>query len=87
MPHVNNFSAGVLEDAAHNIYGSIMTIKEGCGCHYPDVIGGFIYFSFNAHVASFGRIFRRTIDEGRIVKVARDACRSIVLQFQIGRIP
>jgi hypothetical protein len=51
MPQVDNFHACILEDAAHDIYGCIMTIKKGGGRHHPDVIFGFVDFNLSAHFA------------------------------------
>jgi hypothetical protein len=66
MPQVDDFRTRVLQYAAHDIYGGIMTIEKGGGSDNPDVIIGFVDFN---HVVSFGEC-RMSIDDWRILEVA-----------------
>jgi len=49
MSQVDNFNSCILQNATHDIYGGIMTIKKRCCRDYPDVVRRFVNFNFRAH--------------------------------------
>ena len=45
MAQVDHLGAGGLDDAAHDIDGSIMAVEKGSGSDDADVVFGLVYFS------------------------------------------